>query len=159
MAPRRRRECQFSTLRLYREPPAVKLRLKPGGPCPLPRLGEGDLGSDATIYRRRSVAKTFAAVFAPSARAGPNVKMRKLLLAPFGRPAGFAPGARVPFRFQLRLPRQSPRVAEPHPDEMKIFVQQNAAMFPGAALQFRIEHDDAPQNIGFRISLLARDIA
>jgi hypothetical protein len=52
----------------------------------------------------------------------------------------------LPFRLEERLPCGTARVAQANPDEMKIFVEQNAAVLAGLLLQVGIEDDLAAAN-------------
>ena len=120
----------------------------------MPRFAERDLCIHLSVYRRGGIAKTFAAIFAPSPGAAFYIRIREHLLAPFGGPTRFAPRSRDPLTLEMRLPRPPLRISQTHPDEVKILVQQNAAMLACVPLQFGIQHDQAPPDVGFGICVV-----
>ncbi len=50
--------------------------------------------------------------------------------------------------FEKCFPCGAARISQPHPGEVKIFVEQNAAVLPGTLFQFGVEDDFAPANEG-----------
>lgn len=105
------------------------------------------------------IAKAFAAVFAPCARSQPNVAPLELELTPFGRPAGFARDAPRQFASQRRFPFEPRRIAQPHPDEVKDFVRENARVLGCLCAQCFIEDDQTPANESGGVRRITRGIA
>jgi N-acetylmuramic acid 6-phosphate etherase len=128
---------------LYREEVVGKMRAEPGPSRTAAGLPERDFGVDAAHNPRCGIAEALATVFTPAAGSVRDLAVRQFLFTPFRGPPGFAASAGVPFSHEIRLPRPPALVSQTYPREVKIFVQQNPAMFPRALFQAGIENDNS----------------
>jgi N-acetylmuramic acid 6-phosphate etherase len=124
------------------------MQAEPGQSRTTAGLPERDFGIDASHNPRSGIAKALATVFTPAARPVRDVAVRQFLFAPFRGPTRLAAPPGVPLRHEICLPRPPPLVAQTHPREVKIFVQQYPAMFPRAFFQAGIENDNAAADEG-----------
>ena len=56
------------------------------------------------------------------------------------------------------LPFEARRIAKPHPDEVKKFMHQDAAVFAGIAKEFAIEYDEAAAQPGGGVGGISRGV-
>jgi hypothetical protein len=93
------------------------------------------------------ITKTFTTIFAPGAGAVGAIFRDEFLFPPFRGPAEFATRATREFLGQKLLPCLAARVAEPPPDEMKKFMQEDAAQFALVPEQCAIQNDQTVPKI------------
>src|SRR5580658_8297671 len=98
---------------------------------------------DARKYPRGRVAEAFADVLAPALGAACGVARGEGLLTPLRRPAQFAAGAAPHFVAEQRFVRPAARVAQPQPNEMEDFMDEDAGELLRVGGEVRVECDAA----------------
>lgn len=138
--------------RLYRDVANPDTTLKPGMPAASPAASQRQFGFLPAPQPGGRVAEALAAIFPPAARPLPRITILQFLLPPFRRPARLSSRAAAPLDTEQILPFTPRRIAEPHPGEMKEFVQQNAPVLACVGLQIPIQHNQTVANESTRVS-------
>jgi len=146
--PRHKSDCEsereaacghrfLSPIQLYRQSSGLDPLGKPGAAEGAATARERKLlvPPGAGIQPRGGVAEALAAVLPPSAAAGSDIAGGKGAFSPLRRPAQLTARARPPFSLHQALVGVARRVAQPRPDEVKQFVDEDAREFRPAAIE------------------------
>lgn len=120
---------------------ARQVPAEPLAPAGEPSFRERAFGRIAGMNDGSSIAEALAAVFAPSPRTRFRVAGAERALSPFRRPATLTARRGVPLRCEDVFPVPADAVAQPHPDEVKQLVDENARVLVEGVREFFIQDD------------------